>query len=124
MANAGYYVPIKVQIVQDKDLIKKEFDSINPDGRYSLNELFPGVTSGKFVKINSFFINEDDEQIITVSFFRDGGQGTPYKEVLCKQESKLCMDHTKRQFYIDTRFGVYYLSKGDLDIVHKLKSRK
>lgn len=120
----GYYVPIKVQIVQDKDLIKQEFDSINPDGRYSLNELFPGVTSGKFVKINSFFINEDDEQIITVSFFRDGGQGTPYKEVLCNQESKLCMDHTKRQFYIDTRFGVYYLSKGDLDIVHKLKGKK
>lgn len=120
----GYYVPIKVQIVQDKDLIKQEFDSINPDGRYSLNELFPGVTSGKFVKINSFFINEDDEQIITVSFFRDSGQGTPYKEVLCKQESKLCMDHTKRQFYIDTRFGVYYLSKGDLDIVHKLKGKK
>ena len=81
----GYYVPIKVQIVQDKDLIKQEFDSINPDGRYSLNELFPGVTSGKFVKIDSFFINEDDEQILTVSFFRDGGQGTPYKVVLCKQ---------------------------------------
>lgn len=120
----GYYVPIKVQIVQDKDLIKQEFDSINPDGRYSLNELFPGVTSGKFVKIDSFFINEDDEQILTVSFFRDGGQGTPYEEVLCKQEAKLCMDHTKRQFYIDTRFGVYYLSKGDLDTVHKLKSRK
>ncbi|UYL04459.1 hypothetical protein EPNKCIFM_00157 [Klebsiella phage KP13-16] len=120
----GYYVPIKVQIVQDKDLIKQEFDSINPDGRYSLNELFPGVTSGKFVKIDSFFINEDDEQILTVSFFRDGGQGTPYKEVLCKQEAKLCMDHSKRKFYIDTRFGVYYLSKGDLDIVHKLKSRK
>lgn len=119
----GYYIPVKAVLYENVNNLQQEFETINPDGRYSLNELFPGVTSGKFIKIESYRLNEDDEQFITVSFFRDSGQGTPYKEVLCKQESKLCMDHTIRKFYIDTRFGVYYLSKGDVEIIQKLKGK-
>lgn len=121
---SGYYVPVVVNLCENKDDLKDEFEKLNPEGRYSMNELFPGVTSGKYIKFHAYWISEDDEQTVEVSFHRDDGQGTSFKEVLSRQHVVMKMDHEKRQFYIDTSFGVYYLTKGDSEIMHKLKGKK
>lgn len=122
----SYYqhIPYFKSVKHDSDRIQEEFDKLNPDGRYNLNELFPGVTSGKYIKFHAYWISEDDEQTVEISFHKDSGQGTDFQEVLSRQHVIMKMDHNKRQFYIDTSFGVYYLSKGDSEIVQKLKRGK